>query len=166
MRKRTIYEMEKEVKDSIGYQVRPARIDDIHSVVSLSQFWHKEGCTAGNVALTENDASLQTWLDSGFFFVSEFEGVVIAYAAGVVKLGKNAVFKPEGERFLHVHQIFVHVDHREKGVGGQLVNALLSKSELEGVKRSMVGSNNVDWFPTYRFYERLGYKMFSIDMYK
>ena len=83
-----------------------------------------------------------------------------------MKVGKNAIFKPEGERFLDVHEVFVHVDHREKGVGDRLVEALLSRSESEGISRSMVGSNNIDWLRTYRFYERRGYRMFSIQMYK
>ena len=30
----------------------------------------------------------------------------------------------------------------------------------------MVGSNNVDWLRTFQFYEKHGYRMFSIEMYK
>ena len=43
---------------------------------------------------------------------------------------------------------------------------MLSKSESEGISRSMVGSGNLDWLGTYRFYERHGYKMFSIEMFR
>ena len=75
-------------------------------------------------------------LDSGYFFVGEHKGVVIAYASGVVKVGKYSIFKPEGERYLHVHEVFVHADHREKGVGDRLVATLLSRSESEGINRS------------------------------
>ncbi len=114
----------------------------------------------------EDDKHLQYWLDGGYFFVGEHEDVVIAYAAGVVKVGKNAIFKSEGERFLDVHEAFVHIDHRENGVGARLVEALLSRAESAGISRSMVGSNNIDWLRTYRFYERHGYRMFSIQMYK
>lgn len=152
--------------DALDYQVRPARTDDTHAIVGLSKLWAEEGCTTGYVALKEDDEHLQSWFDGGYFFVGEHEDVVIAYAAGVVKVGKNAIFKPEGERFLDVHEVFVHVDHREKGVGDRLVEALLSRSESEGISRSMVGSNNIDWLRTYRFYERRGYRMFSIQMYK
>ena len=152
--------------DALGYRVRPARTDDVHSVMGLSKLWAEEGCTTGYVALMEGDKRLQSWLDGGYFFVGEHEDVVIAYAAGVEKVGKNAIFKPEGERFLDVHEIFVHVDHRENGVGDRLVEALLSRAESEGISRSMVGSNNIDWLRTYRFYERRGYRMFSIEMYR
>lgn len=152
--------------DALDYQVRPARPDDVHAVVGLSKLWAEEGCTTGYVALKEDDKHLQSWFDGGYFFVDEHEGVVIAYAAGVVKVGKDAIFKPEGERFLDIHEVFVHVDHREKGVGDRLVEALLSRSESAGISRSMVGSNNIDWLRTYRFYERRGYRMFSIQMYK
>ena len=152
--------------DALGYQVRPARTDDVHAVVGLSKLWAEEGCTTGYVALMEGDERLQSWFDGGYFFVGEHEDVVIAYAAGVGKVGKNAIFKPEGERFLDVHEIFVHVDHRENGVGDRLVEALISRAESEGISRSMVGSNNIDWLRTYQFYERRGYRMFSIEMYK
>ena len=152
--------------DALDYQVRPAITDDTHAIVRLSKLWAEEGCTTGYVALKEGDKHLQSWFDGGYFFVGEHEGVVIAYAAGVVKVGKNAIFKSEGERFLDIHEVFVHVDHREKRVGDRLVEALLSRSEAEGISRSMVGSNNIDGLRTYRFYERRGYRMFSIQMYK
>lgn len=149
-----------------GYLVRPAGTDDVRAVVGLSKLWADEGCTIGYVPLIEGDKHLQSWLDGGYYFVCEHSGVVIAYAAGVVKIGKNAIFESDGERYLDVHEVFVHIDHREKGVGDSLMEALLSRSESEGINRSMVGSNNMDWLRTYRFYERYGYRMFSIQMYK
>lgn len=152
--------------DASDYQIRQARTDDVRAVVGLSKLWAEEGCTIGYAALMEGDKHLRSWLDGGYFFVGEHEGAVIAYAAGVLKVGKNAVFRPHGERFLDVHEVFVHGDHREKGVGDRLMEALRSRSESEGINRSMVGSNNVDWLRTYRFYERYGYRMFSIQMYK
>ena len=154
------------MSDASGYKVRPTGTDDVVSVIGLSKLWAEEGCTTGYVALMVGDEHLQSWLDGGYFLVGEHEGVVIAYAAGVVKVGKHSIFKPEGERYLHVHEVFVHADHREKGVGDRLVGALLARSESEGINRSMVGSNNIDWMRTVRFYERHGYGMFSIQMYK
>lgn len=152
--------------DDPSYRVRPAKTDDVRAVVDLSKFWADEGCTIGYVALMEGDKHLQSWLDGGYFFVGEHEGAVIAYAAGVLKVGKNAILEPEGERYLDVHEVYVHIDHRDKGVGDRLVEALLSRSELAGISRSMVGSNNIDWLRTYQFYKRYGYRMFSIQMYK
>lgn len=152
--------------DALAYHIRSANAQDCSAIAGLSQLWAEEACTAGNITLEEHDPSLQLWLDSGYFFVCELDHTVIAYAAGVVKLGKNAVFRPEGERFLHIHHVFVHPHHRGKNVGSQLMDALLSKAQSEDVHRSMVGSNNIDWQSTYRFYERHGYRMFSIEMYK
>ncbi len=146
-----------------GYDIRPARAGDFPAVVGLSKLWSAEGCTTGYPGLKEGDERLGSWLDGGYFLVGEHEEVVIAYAAGAVK--KHTLFKPEGEWFLHIHEVFVHLDHRDRGVGGRLVEALLSRSRAEGIRRSMVGSNNVDWSRTYRFYERFGYGMFSIQMY-
>ena len=147
-----------------AFQVRPARESDVQAVLDLSRLWAEEGCTTGYVACTVEH--LQSWLDGGYFFVGEFQGEVVAYAAGVVKLGKGYIFKPEGEQYLNVDEVFVHADHRDKGLGTRLLQALLEKAEAEGIVRSMVGSNNVDWLSTFQFYERHGYRMQSIQMYR
>lgn len=130
----------------------------------MSRLWAEEGCTTGYIPCTAEH--LQPWLDGGFFFVAQYDGEVIAYAAGIEKLGKGAIYKPEGEQYLNVDEVFVHADHRDKGVGTQLMEYLLDKAVSNGVVRSMVGSNNVDWMPTVKFYERHGYRMFAIQMYK
>ena len=62
--------------------------------------------------------------------LGEFQNDIIAYAAGVVKLGKGAVFQPEGERYLNVDEVFVHADHRSRGVGTQLMHALSGQSGI------------------------------------
>ena len=146
------------------YQVRPAGKSDAHAVLHLSRLWAGEGCTTGYVACS--DEHILTWLEGGYFLVAEFKDDVIAYAAGVEKLGKGAIYKPEGEQYLNVDEIFVRADHRDRCIGSQLMQALLDKAEAAGVVRSMVGSNNVDWLATFEFYERHGYRMFAIQMYK
>ena len=107
--------------DASDYQIRQARTDDVRAVVGLSKLWADEGCTIGYAALMEEDKHMRSWLDGGYFFVGEAECRVIAYAAGVVKVGKNAIFEPDGARYLDVHEVFVHGDHREKGVGDSLM---------------------------------------------
>ena len=152
------------MKDAEDYSIRLAAYSDVHSVLELSRLWSEEGCTTGYVACAAEH--LQPWLNGGYFFVGEFQNNIIAYAAGVVKLGKGAIYEPEGERYLNVDEVFVHADHRGRGVGMQLMQALLEKVKAGGVVRSMVGSNNVDWLSTFQFYERHGYRMLSIQMYK
>lgn len=152
------------MSDAVGYYVRQASSDDVQSVIDLSRQWAEEGCTDGYVACTAEH--LQPWLDGGYFYVAEIQVEVVAYAAGIVKLGKGYIFKPEGEQYLNVDEVFVHADHRDKGLGTRLVQALLDKAEAAGIVRSMVGSNNVDWLATFRFYERHGYRMQSIQMYR
>ena len=147
-----------------SYHLRPAEARDIQAVQDLSRLWAEEGCTTGYVPCSAEH--LENWLDGGYFFVAELEGEVVAYAAGTEKLGKGAIFKPEGEQYLNVDEVFVHVEHRDMGVGTQLMRAILCRAESRGVVRSMVGSNNVDWLPTVQFYKRHGYRMFAIQMYK
>ena len=146
--------------------IRPAVAADFAAVAALSRAWQGEGGVRGNVALDAGDEALQSWLGGGYFMVAEVGGAVVAYAAGAAKLGKGPVFRPEGERFLELHQVFVRADHRGGGLGSRLVTALLDKAAAAGVHRSIVGSNNVDWRAIHRFYERHGFKTLSIDMYR
>ena len=150
--------------DTVGYQVRPARDCDVSAVLELSRLWSEEGCTGGYVPCSAEQ--LAPWLAGGYFFVGDFQGEVVAYAAGEVKLGKGYIFAPEGEQFLNVDEVFVLTGHRDQGLGTRLVQVLLDKAEAAGIVRSMVGSNNVDWLATFRFYERHGYRMHSFQMYK
>ncbi len=83
------------MKDAEGYHIRPAKFSDVQSVLELSRFWAEEGCTTGYVGCAAEH--LQTWLDGGCFFVGEVQNDIIAYAAGVVKLGKGAIFELAGE---------------------------------------------------------------------
>lgn len=152
------------MNDAVGYYARPASLDDMQPVIDLSRQWSEEGCTDGYVACSAEH--LQTWLEGGCFLVGEFQGKVVAYAAGVVNLGKGYIFAPDGEQYLNIDEVFVHADHRNRGLGTRLVKALLDKAESPGIVRSMVGSNNVDWLSTFQFYERHGYRMHSIQMYK
>ncbi len=73
------------MKDAEGYHIRPAKISDVQSVLELSRLWAEEGCTNGYVACAAEH--VQPWLDGGYFFVGEYQHDIIAYAAGVVKLG-------------------------------------------------------------------------------
>lgn len=154
------------LNDVQGYIVREGTAADVPSVVRLAQMWAEEGCTAGYCGLTHHGEPVDSWLKGGYFFVAEYGGAVVGFVAGVLKTAEYAVFRPGGERFLHVHEIYIHPDHRYKGVGNRLMKRILYKAEANGVTRSVVGSNNVDWVRTYRFYERHGYEMFSIEMVK
>lgn len=149
-----------------SYQFRPAHPEDVNALRRLSALWEAEGCTRGYPAFREGDDRPAKWFESGYLWVAEHEGGVVGFVAGVVKTGHGSVFKPEGEEYLHIHELYVHPDHRRRGVGRQLVNAILQQAAEAGIYRSIVASGNVDWESTYRFYERHGFRMLSIEMYR
>src|SRR5690606_38617626 len=148
------------------YQVRPAERDDAPSLRHLSALWAEEGCTRGYPAFGEGDDRPDKWFDSGYLWVAAWDGTVVGYVAGVVKTGYGHGFKPEGERYLEIQELFVHPDHRRRRVGHQLVDAILRQATADGIIRSVVASGNVDWQATYRFYERHGFQMLSMEMYR
>lgn len=155
-----------EVDVNPAYQIRPAEKDDVESLRRLSALWAKEGCTRGYPAFGEGDDRPGKWFKSGYLWVAEEDGAVIGYVAGVINTGRGPVFKPEGEPYLHIHELYVHPDHRRCGAGRRLVDAILDQAAAAGIHRSIVASGNVDWEATYRFYERHGFRMLSMEMYR
>ena len=73
---------------------------------------------------------------------------------------------PLGERYFRLDELYVHPDHRERGVGGLLVDRLLAEAQAEGVDRARVYSAAQDWQRIIAFYQRHGFKMWYVELYR
>jgi GNAT superfamily N-acetyltransferase len=127
------------------YHIRRAERHDTESLQRLSSLWAAEGCTRGYQAFGKGDDRPGKWFDSGYLWVAEQDGLVVGFVAGVAMSGSGPVFKPEGERFLHIHELYVEPSHRRHGVGRRLVDAILDQAMAAGIHRSIVASGNIDW---------------------
>lgn len=73
---------------------------------------------------------------------------------------------PAGERYLEVDEVYVHPDHRSSGIGRRMLEALLQDAEGQGVSRALVYSATKDWSRMVDFYGRLGFKMWSVQLFR
>ena len=107
---------------------------------------------------------------SEFFLMAEEGGYIIGFVIGQRRATANmkdqmgkAAF-PNDSEYLEVQDVYVVPATRGRGVGTQLMNALLEKARNCGLGRSMVYSANKDYVRVARFYENIGYCMWHIFM--
>ncbi len=71
----------------------------------------------------------------------------------------------QGEEYLSLDQLYVHPDHRGRGVGSQLVAKLFAAAQAHGIDRHLVFSANTDWPRTLGFYRKHGFRPWFFMMF-
>ncbi len=145
------------------YTLRVCRPDDIPAVAALEARWLAEGGTIGMVAVTEEE--IQDWLGP-YCWVAEHEGAVVGFAYGRVETSEGLAVIPAGERYLRLEELYVLPDHRDRGVGGRLVDHLLAEAGARGVTRGRVYSSSKDWRRIVDFYQQHGFTMWYVELYR
>ena len=149
------------------YVVRPAQAGDIPAVIRLTELWSTEPSTTGHYQVNFPEA-LQRALGS-YFWVAEQDGQVVGFVIGR-RNGDAATdlhyqVLQTGEDHLSLHQLYVHPDHRNRGIGSQLVVRLFTAASDNGIHRHFVMSMNQDWEGTMRFYKKQGFRAWYFRMF-
>ena len=153
---------------------------DLPQIARLSRGWSEEGVTFAYPAASVEHLAKHL---GDYFWVAVDEGnsgesaaecgeatdgecgsKVIGYTYGAIKTSPYPVFP--GEQYLEIYEVFVHPDWRSGGVGQGLVERIVAEVESHGVRHALVGSSNLDWQRTVQFYEKLGFKMWYVQMYR
>lgn len=98
--------------------------------------------------------------------MAEADRKIIGYTFGEIRIGQAQPVIAQEERYIEVFEVYVESSYRSQGVGQQLVEYLQSRGEADGVTRMLVGSSNRNWSDTVRFYEKQGFNMWYVQMYK
>ncbi|WP_445324070.1 GNAT family N-acetyltransferase [Paenibacillus sp. FSL M7-1455] len=93
------------------------------------------------------------------------KGRIVGYTHGVIQTSQYPIF-PLNSRFLEIYEVYVHPDYRGDRIGSQLVDRMIAEAESNGITHAFVGSSNLDWQRTVGFYERHGFKMWYVQMYR
>jgi GNAT superfamily N-acetyltransferase len=149
------------------YAVRPAQPEDISAVIQLTEMWKAEPGTTGHYEVNFPEA-LRRELGSYFWIAADGERVV-GFIRGTVN-GDSAgslhyQILRKGEDHLSLSQLYVHPDHRNRGVGSQLVAKLFAAAASNGIHRHLVMSENLDWEKTMRFYQKHGFRPWYFRMF-
>ncbi|MCK6073896.1 GNAT family N-acetyltransferase [Paenibacillus silvae] len=147
------------------YHYRTGQKKDLAQVIELTICWTEEDITLGyeNVAWTPE--KLEKKLND-YFYVVELQDVIVGYAFGDIRRGNAEPVIPQADVYLELHEVYIHPEHRRKGIGRELVQCLLNQAQQHQVERALVGSSNRSWKDTAAFYEELGFQMWYIQMYR
>ncbi len=151
------------------YVIRPGQADDIPAIIELTELWASEQLSTTGTPEENTVEQLQTLLSS-YFWVADQDGQIVGFILGIINgdsnKGEHYQILNEGESYLSLDQLYVHPDHRNLGIGSQLVRQLLSEAKAQGISVSIMHSDNRDWQRTFNFYQKHGFKMWFIKMYR
>lgn len=148
-----------------GTVIRLAEEPDVEAVAKLASRWENEGVTYGEQAPTDS------WFRErlgNYFLVALVGEQLIGYIQGEVRVADESVsaILPVATAALEVQNLYVAPEHRSRGVGGRLLEAVLAEGEREGIERSILFTGASDASAVIRFYSRYGYRPWGIQMFR
>ncbi|MDQ0888761.1 ribosomal protein S18 acetylase RimI-like enzyme [Paenibacillus sp. V4I9] len=143
--------------------VRMATENDLSKVAQLSELWVAEAITYGLGANTEE--LLRNCIGE-YFWVAEINSEVVGYITGSIHDSDGLAVIEKGESYLEVDEVYVHPEYRNENIGHMMVDELLQTAELNGITRSVIYSASKQWQKIIGFYEKHGFKMWFVQMYR
>jgi ribosomal protein S18 acetylase RimI-like enzyme len=109
---------------------------------------------------------LRNYYIGEYFWVAEIDSEVVGYTIGSVHESDGLAVIEKGERYFEVDEVYVHSEYRNENIGHMLVDRLLQTAEQNGITRSIVYSASKQWQKIIGFYEKHGFKMWFVQMYR
>ncbi len=144
-------------------QVRPAARSGLAAVQALHEQWVAEGNTWGLGNL--EPGVVESWLD-GHLLVAEDDRTVVGFAHGTVRSTPALAVVPPGESYFEIEELYVRPDSRRRGIGGLLLDAIVTRAHEAGVERFAVFSAAHDQPAILRFYERHGFRPWGVQLFQ
>ncbi|MDQ5854210.1 MAG: GNAT family N-acetyltransferase [Chloroflexota bacterium] len=149
------------------YVFRQGEPADFAAIIELTELWASEPSTTGHYEYNSVE-KLRTRLGS-YFWVAEHNTQVIGFIVGVANAAgcQNMHYQVlrQGENYLSLDQLYVHPNHRGRGVGNELVKRLFAAAQANGIHRHLVLSANTDWQRTLGFYQKHGFRPWFFMMF-
>lgn len=143
--------------------VRKAKETDLSDVANLSEIWVSESITYGLGASTEE---LLRNNIGDYFWVAETNSQIVGYITGSIHVSDGLAVIEQGQHYLEVDEVYVHPEYRSRNIGHVMVDKLLEAAEGNGITRSVVYSATKQWQKIIGFYEKHGFKMWFVQMYR
>ncbi|WP_164545580.1 GNAT family N-acetyltransferase [Paenibacillus albus] len=143
--------------------IRRAAENDLTAVARLSEIWTSENITHG---LGANNEELLRGYIGEYFWVAELDSEIVGYITGTVHESDGLAVIEKGEQYLEIDEVYVLPEYRSMKLGHLLVDTILQTSEENGITRSVVYSASKQWQQIVGFYEKHGFKMWFVQMYR
>lgn len=143
--------------------VRIATESDLLKVAQLSELWVTECITYG---LRANKVEQLIQNIGEYFWVAEVDAEVVGYIFGSIQESEGLAVIESGVRYLEIDEVYVHPQYRSENIGHLMVDQLLQTAEGNGITRSIVYSASKQWQKVIGFYEKHGFHMWFVQMYR
>ena len=146
--------------------IRECTHQDLESIFQLDQLWDEEGVayvfTYGN--REEFIADFERF--QKYFLVADSDGQIIGYINGSVRVNTKVEVLPKQETYLEIENIYVRPKYRDRHVGGDLIERLLTVAEQNGIKRFVVSTVTKDMDRILKFYGCHGFRPWFVELFK
>src|SRR5882757_2149827 len=142
-----------------------ATANDIDAVSALQLDWAAEGITRGFVPDDPDD--LRSALGR-LFLVARIGGGIAGFIRGRERVSDDATgtVVPGNKRYLDVDDIYVAAGWRNRGIGGQLLDALLQNARASGIDHFQVYSSSKDTDRILGFYRKHGFDAWFVRLFR
>ncbi len=136
--------------------IRDATENDIGGIHGLEVRWTGEGTTINPVEAAAPDEIK----NHPIIVVAESGGSLVGYGNadyGVGDGSESAV--ASGEKYLEIGDVYVVPEHRNRGVGGMLMEALVERGKRAGLAKFLLVAVSKDMDRLMRFHARHGFQV-------
>ena len=146
--------------------IRECTHQDLESIFQLDHLWDEEGVAYVFTYGTREEFIADFERFQKYFLVAESDGQIIGYINGSVRVNTKVEVLPKQETYLEIENIYVRPEYRDRHVGGDLIERLLTVAEQNGIKRFLVSTVTKDVDRILRFYRRYGFKPWFVELFK
>ena len=143
--------------------IRAATADDLDAIHALYERWVEDDSAFG-LAAPVRDA-MEAWIEGYCFVADTLEGPVgFVHATRGVSEG-DAVLEADTP-YVEVRDLYVLPTARNEGLGGKLLDAVITAAESDGVTAFHAFSGSRAQSAVLRFYEKHGFRPWGMQLFR
>jgi ribosomal protein S18 acetylase RimI-like enzyme len=143
--------------------IRKCAETETEEIHHLETNWAAEDITYGFVPslIEELNARL-----GDYFLVSENRKTIIGFIYGSIKKSEGLSVIPAKQTYLEIDSIYVIPEHRNKGIGGKLLDSLTEVARLNRIVKFKVFTATKEYDRIIKFYRSHGFQPWGTQLFK
>src|SRR5688500_5102121 len=102
---------------------------------------------------------------NSYFLVAEINDEIIGFICGKIRMSDGLAVIPKGS-YLEIENLYVAPQFRKQGIGGRLVDELLTKAKQNNIAYALLYSAAKDLHGILKFYEQHNFQSWYVQMFQ
>ncbi|HEY0462135.1 MAG TPA: GNAT family N-acetyltransferase [Pyrinomonadaceae bacterium] len=141
--------------------IRAAVKNDIPQIAQLQKQLSDEEIIYGFMPETAGEIAKYQYLP-----VAGIDGEIIGFISGNLRTSEGSAVVPKGAKYLEIENLYVALEYRKQGVGGRLVDELLTRARCGDAAYALLYSATKDIHSILRFYEQHDFQSWYVQMFQ